>query len=265
MKKLISLVLSLALLITLLPPFSTPHKASAAGTYFMFNNEQYLVANARKTTDQRVTLTGTINNVVGNSISYSVYNITMNGSEEIPGKSIENQTANVVLKGNNITVNNIELYSGLNKITFKGIYGTSTVTESIYIEYRDNPLLYDLAANIRGNKYSILEDQTTVLQSALSDGKDNEDISISGVAPNATKVVVILNGKSYEYRVSDAGDYKFIASPLNIKTGKNIVTFRVSNDSQTIETTREIAFYNGKATFYDLNLSDGTRSTDLAQ
>ncbi|MCM3628090.1 S-layer homology domain-containing protein [Paenibacillus glycanilyticus] len=265
MKKLLSLVLSLALLITLLPPFSTPHKASAAGTYFLFNNEMYTVLDARMTTDKLVTLTGTINNVVGNSISYSVYNIKRNDASETPVKSIENQTANIRLSGNNITVSNLELYPGLNKITFKGIYGTSTVTESIYIEYRDNPLLYDLTANIRGVQYSILEDATTVLQSPMSEGKDSEDISISGVAPNATKVVVVMNGKSYEYRVSDSGDYKFIASPLNIKAGKNIVTIRVSNDNQTIETTRELAFYNGSVTFYDVNLTDGTSTVDLAQ
>lgn len=265
MKKLISLVLSLALLITLLPPFSAPHKASAAGTYFMFNNEMYTVNDARLVTDKFVTLTGTINNVVGNSISYSVYNIKRNDPTEEPVKSIENQTSNLRLTGNNLTVTNLELYPGLNKITFKGIYGTSTITESIYIEYRDNPLLYDLTANIRGVQYSILEDATTILQSPMSEGKDSEDISISGVAPNATKVVVIMNGKSYEYRVSDSGDYKFIASPLNIKAGKNIVTIRVSNDNQTIETTRELAFYNGSVTFYDVSLTDGISSVDLAQ
>ncbi|GMK49020.1 hypothetical protein PghCCS26_61500 [Paenibacillus glycanilyticus] len=265
MKKLLSLVLSLALLITLLPPFSTPHKASAAGTYFMFNNEMYAAKDARMTTDKYVTLTGTINSVVGNSISYSVYNIKRNDPTEAPVKSIENQTSNIKLTGNNLTVTNLELYPGLNKITFKGIYGTSTVTESIYIEYRDNPLLYDLTANIRGVQYSILEDATTILQSPMSEGKDSEDISISGVAPNATKVVVVMNGKSYEYRVSDSGDYKFIASPLNIKAGKNIVTIRVSNESQTIETTRELAFYNGSVTFYDVNLTDGTTTADLSQ
>lgn len=263
MKKLLSLVLSLALLITLLPPFGTPHKASAAGTYFLFNNEQYSAASARITTDQRVTLKGTINNVVGNSISYSVYNVSVNGNTETVVNSIENQTANVTLSGNNITVSNVELYPGLNKLTFKGIYGTSTVSESIYIEYRNSPMLYDLAATIRGTSYPILEDQTTVLQSALSDGKTSEDISISGKAPNATKVAVIVNGKSYEYNVSDAGDYNFVASPLNIKSGKNIVTIRVYNNSQVVETIREIAFYNGSSTFYDMSVTDGTTSIDL--
>lgn len=263
MKKLLSLVLSLALLITLLPPFGTPQKASAAGTYFLFANEQYTAGSARITTDQRVTLKGTINNVVGNSISYSVYNISVSGGKETVVNSIENQTANVSLSGNNMTVSNVELYPGLNKLTFKGIYGTSTVSESIYIEYRNSPMLYDLTATIRGTSYPILEDQTTVLQSALSDGKTSEDISISGKAPNATKVSVIVNGKSYEYNVSDAGDYKFVASPLNIKTGKNIVTIRVYNNSQVVETTREIAFYNGSSTFYDMSVSDGTTSIDL--
>ncbi|WP_336776630.1 S-layer homology domain-containing protein [Paenibacillus sp. MMO-58] len=263
MKKLLSLVLSLALLITLLPPFSTPHKASAAGTYFLFPNEQYTSGSARITTDQRVTLKGTINNVVGNSISYSVYNVSVSGGKETVVNSIENQTANISLSGNNISVNNVELYPGLNKLTFKGIYGTSTVSESIYIEYRNSPMLYDLTATIRGTSYPILEDQTTVLQSALSDGKTSEDISISGKAPNATKVSVSVNGKSYEYNVSDAGDYKFVASPLNIKAGKNIVTIRVYNNSQVVETTREIAFYNGSSTFYDMSVTDGTTSIDL--
>jgi len=37
----------------------------------------------------------------------------------------------------------------------------------------------------------------------------------------------------------------------------------VKNATQTIETTREIAFYNGEVTFYDVNITDGTSTEAL--
>ncbi|WP_165280034.1 S-layer homology domain-containing protein [Paenibacillus protaetiae] len=266
-KKLLPLLLTLALLIGLLPSIGALQTVSAAdttapsgGNYFNFPNEQYSASNARITTNQRVTLNGTINNVVGNSVSYSVYNITLNGSTEKVVNKIENQDDNITLNSNAITVTNLELFPGLNKITFKGTQGTSSVTESIYIEYRNSPMLYDLQATIRGSVYNILEDQTTVIQSALSQGKTKEDIAITGKAPNATKVAVTVNGRSYEYSVASSSDYSFTASPISVNAGKNVITIKVYNNSQVVETTREIAFYNGTVSFFDLQLthdSDG--------
>ena len=50
-----------------------------------------------------------------------------------------------------------------------------------------------------------------------------------------------------------------------MQKGKNSVKIKISNGSQVIETTRDIAFYNGSVTFYDVNLNEfsGTSTTLL--
>ncbi|XEC95355.1 S-layer homology domain-containing protein [Paenibacillus tarimensis] len=255
MKKWLSVLLSLALLITMLPGFDGSVKA--AGNYFIFTNEGYTATSARISTDQRITLTGTVNNIVGNSISYSVYQVSLSGNgQEKEGESVENQKANISLSGNTITIGNIQLFPGLNKIKFTGLSGSTQVSESIYIEYRNSPLLYNLTALINGSQFEIKETETTVIYSTASNGKSTQNISITGVAPNATQVTVAVNGLSYTYSVSSSGDWTFAASPLTMKQGKNTLVITVTNGSQSVQTTREIAFYNGNITFYDLKLSE---------
>ncbi|MCD9022283.1 S-layer homology domain-containing protein [Cohnella silvisoli] len=250
-QKILSILLVFALVITMLPLQRASVQAASAHN-FNFINEQYTVGSARITTNDRVTLTGTINNVNAASVKYSVYNI--NPSNQAVITSNENQTGNITFNGTTITIFNIQLFPGMNKITFSGTQGVSLVEESVYVEYRNSPMLYDLTAGLNGSVFTINETQTTVVHSTASMGKANTDISISGKAPNATKVSVIIGNKSNTYSISSSSDYSFVASPVNLKKGMNLVTIRVFNDTQYVETTREIAFYNGEVTFYDLTL-----------
>lgn len=257
MQRMLAALLVIALVFTM-APLSRNQAQAASAHNFNFFNEQYTVSSARITTNERVNLTGTINNVNGNSIKYSVYQI--NPYNENILQSNENQTGNMQFSGSAINVLNIQLYPGMNKITFVGQSGASTVSDSIYIEYRDSPMLYDLTAGLDGSLFSINETDTTVVHSTASRNKSSADISISGKAPNATKVTVIVNGKSNTYSISSTSDWSFVASPINVQKGMNIVTIRVYNNTQYVETTRQIAFYNGEVTFYDLKLeaTDGT-------
>ncbi|WP_028559259.1 S-layer homology domain-containing protein [Paenibacillus pinihumi] len=262
MKKALSILLTIALIITLLPP-SAPIAQAAGANNFTFVNEQYSPKSARITTNERVNLNGTINNVIGSTISYSVYQINLLGDEEQVVNSNENQTSNITLSGNSIAVYNLQLFPGLNRITFKGTQGNSDVSDSIYIEYRNSPTLYNLVASLDGLQYEIQEEGTTVLHSVPSQGKASTDISITGRAPNADKVTVIVNNKSYTYSVNSTTNWSFIASPVNVRKGKNTITIRVFNKNQFVETVRDVAFYNGQVTFYDLNLTTATDSASL--
>lgn len=251
-QRVLSVLLVIALLVTMFPSQWSNNVQAAAAHNFNFNNEQYTVGSARITTNERVNLTGTINNVNGNSIKYSVYQINPFNEDELA--KTENQTGNMTFSGSTINVFNVQLYPGMNKITFTGTSGASTISDSIYIEYRDSPMLYDLTAGLDGTLFNIEEAATTVVHSTTSRGKASADISISGKAPNATKVTVIVNGKSNTYSISSSSDWSFVASPINVQKGMNLVTIRVFNNSQYVETTREIAFYNGEVTYYDLTL-----------
>ncbi|MDQ0062016.1 S-layer homology domain-containing protein [Paenibacillus harenae] len=260
LKKITAVLIMLALVLQVLPPYSGNDVSAATGS-FSFTNESDVSTAPRITTEPRVTLTGSISNVNGSTVSYDVVQIINNKGNNDPaddqiGSKRENVTSNIYINGFNIQVYNIELFPGLNRITFRGVQGGGEVTNSIYINYHNAPVFYDLVAQLDGNRFTVEENGTTVVHSTNSTGKTSADISLTGFAPNAQSVTVITNNSSKTYNVSSSNDYQFAASPINLQQGKNLVTISVKNADQTIETTREIAFYNGSVTFYDVNLQE---------
>ncbi|UHA75692.1 S-layer homology domain-containing protein [Paenibacillus sp. 481] len=268
MKRFLSILLTVALVFTLVPiPFGAAKIAEAAGAaqFFIFPNEQYTPASARVTNNERITLNGTLNGVNGNTMSYSIYQITMNGTQESIIDKREEQTAGINLNGSQISIPNLQLFPGLNRITFKGMQGASQVTDSIFIEYRNGPTMYDMMATLDGYNFDLKEKETTVVHSPQSKGRQNVNISISGKAPNADKVQVTVNGRSWTFNVAKANDYTFFASPISVNKGKNVVTIKSFNGNQAVETTRELAFYNDTVTFVDVHMLDNAgNKVDLA-
>lgn len=254
-KKLGMWCILVALVVQLLPAIGGDGTVSAATGNFTFPTESDVIGSPRITTDERVTLQGTLNNVDPSTISYNVYQIINPDTEQI-GSKRENLTSNVSINGFSIQIFNIQLFPGLNKITFKGTQGGGEVSNSIYIEYRNGPMLYDLTASLDGNSFPIVENGTTVVQSNPSRGRSAADISITGKAPNAQQVTIVVNGSSKTYSVNSSNNNTFAAAPITLQKGKNQVTIKVSNGTQVIETTRDIAFYNGSVTFYDVNINE---------
>lgn len=266
MKRLLSIIITMALLITLLPPFSSPQTATAAGSYFLFANEQSAPGNARIVSSQSIKLEGTINGVVGNSISYNVEQITWDGIKEKPGVKTQEITTGISTStgDNSLVISNLTLFPGLNKITLKGIAGASSVSESIYIEYRNSPMLYDLKVTFENKDYAVPVDMPTMLYSTAPIVQKTGEIVISGKAPNAQKVSIDINGRTYDFNVSASStDSRFSTSLLSIQKGMNKVVLKVHNNGQVVETTREIAFYNGEVTFYDLKMKDSAATPQV--
>ena len=277
MKKLVSILLTLALVVTLIPAslgtaVSTAFAASA--NHFVFPNEQYSPTSARITNSERVTLEGSLNGVNGNSISYSVYKLNKNPDPTATDKYLvdqndkrEGQTANIMINGSKIQLYNLQLYPGLNQVTFKGLQGMSDVYDSIFIEYRNGPTMYDMSVSLDGNVYNLKEDESTIVYSDASQGKKSVNVSISGKAPNADKVQIEVNGRSWSFGVSKSNDWTFFASPIAIEQGRNLVKIKVFNGTQSVETTREVAFFNGDVTFHDVHMKEtgGTTKYDLSQ
>lgn len=261
-KKFIAVILAFSLLLQLFPAQAPVANAAVSNGSFIFPSESTDSTSYRITTDARVTLQGSINNVNSSTISYSVHQIIddkgdIDAANDIIGTSKVDQTSNIFIDGNTITVFNLELFPGKNKITFKGIQGGGEVADSFYIDYRNGPMFYNLLAQIDGQAFPVQESKTTVVYSNASKGRNNYDISLTGNAPNAQSVTVIVNGNSKTYNVNPSNNNSFVASPVNLKKGKNLITIRVINNSQTLETTREIAFYNGSVTYYDVNINEG--------
>ncbi|REE91484.1 S-layer family protein [Paenibacillus taihuensis] len=259
-KKLATWFILLALVIQFLPANRIETVQAATGN-FTFPNESDQQAAPRITTDERITLTGTISNVDPTSIAYNVYQITDPGdttitSDDKVGSQRENLTSNISISGSSIQIFNIQLFPGLNKITFTGTQGGGQVSNTIYVDYHNGPMLYDLTASLDGNSFPIVENGTTVVQSSTSRGKSTADISITGKAPNAQAVTIVVNGSSKTYSVNSANNNSFAAAPIRLNQGKNLVTIKIKNGTQTIETSRDIAFYNGSVTFYDVNINE---------
>lgn len=258
MKKALALVLTFALIVTLLPTYMAPQTASAAGTFFLFPNENDTRENARIVSTKTIQIDGTINGVVGSSISYNVKQVTSTGLEEVLNTTEEITTGISTTGDNRISINSLILFPGMNKITLKGIAGTSIVSEPIYIEYRDNPMLYDLRVSFENKDYEMKEAEPTMLYSTAPNITQQGQIVITGRAPNATKVTIDINGRSYDFNVSTGNNNnRFSTSQLTIDKGINNIKFKVHNGGQIVETTRQVAFYNGEVTYYDLKISDG--------
>lgn len=263
------LFLLLTLFIQLLPAYQGSSIDAAAAGYFTFPSESSDSTQPRVTTDGRTTLSGSVSSIAASSISYSIYQIVNNGGTSSPaddqiGSRKEGVSGGIYVNGYTLTVSNLELFAGLNRITFKGLYNGAEVTNSIYISYHNGPVFYNLAARLNGQSFDMKENVTTVVYSSASNGKSSTDIAITGNAPNASKVSVSVNGSSRSYSVSSANNYQFTLSPLTLRKGKNEVEITVTNNNQSIVTTREIAFYNGEVTFYDVDINDSGTGMNAA-
>ncbi|MFB5759892.1 S-layer homology domain-containing protein [Paenibacillus medicaginis] len=262
----LSMLLTVALLVTMVPMVWTGTAEAASGTYFIFPSEKYAVEDARVVTTERVDLEGSFNNVDEDTISYSVYQLSKSGDTYTEVSSNVGQTGNIYPDGTDLRILNLKLFSGLNKIVISGKKGSSNVSDTIYIEYRNGPTLSDLNATLNGTTVALTEDEPAVLMaSAIGKGNSSSQIVVSGYAANATKVTISTNGKSWTYNVSSSNNYKFTAGTVVINKGNNTLTITASNNDQSVTTTREITFYNGEPTFYNTYLlQDGKTSADLS-
>lgn len=259
LKKIVSMILIVALIVTVLPlPFASVAQAATDAKYFIFQNEKTDPENPRITNSQSVTLQGTLNGVNGQDISYSVAQVAIDKGVITQIASRDEQTAGIVIRGSSITINNLQLYPGLNRIIMQGYQGTSQVREAFFIEYRDGPTMYDLSVSLEGMQQELKETETTVVYSTASKGKPSVNVSLEGKAPNADKVQITVNGRSWTFTVSSNNSWRFFASPITINQGKNLVTIKAFNGTQSVETTREIAFYNQAVTFYDVYMNDAS-------
>ncbi|WP_051217265.1 S-layer homology domain-containing protein [Paenibacillus assamensis] len=265
LKKCLAIMLTLALLITMVPlPFGSVAQA-AGGGFFVFPNEQYDAKSARVTSDERITLDGSINGVSAKGISYSVQQITITpGGQEHVVTSRDEQTANIIVNGTNLKVFNLQLFSGLNRITFKGLQGSTEVYDSIYVEYRNGPTLSDLQVSLNGARQELKELETTIVNSKSPNNSNTASVSITGKAKNAEKVQVVVNNNSWTFNVSKNNNWEFFASPILLTKGKNIVKIRALNGTQVVETVREVALYNNTVTFYDVHFLNGSDKIDLS-
>lgn len=262
------MMLSLILLVTLIPLYgSTPTVSADANDYFNFTNESKTKGSARIVTSETVTLSGVLNNVDGLSVSYKVIQVPSNGEEDTPEKLAnyaQTQSINlgVSVVGNKITVQNIVLFPGMNRIEFTGSNGMMNVPGVVYIEYRDSPMLTNLRYSYSNSSATIfpVEDQVTMLYRPVGETRPDQ-MAITGNAPNASKVELIFNGYSYDYQVTSNNNYTFSFGSLPLVSGINVATFKITSGSHEFSTTRQIVLYNNNPVFYESSIDFNTNGT----
>lgn len=259
MKKLLSILLTLALVVTLVPIYGTTTTVSASNNYFLFNNERSDKSSARVVSTSVVTLSGVLNNITGSSVSYKVEQITAGAVTDVLDET-EDITFGISVNNNQITVANVILFPGLNRITFTGSTGTGTVSESIFIEYRDSPMLNNLQVSYNDVFVPIEETAATMLYRPANATGTNEVI-LSGFAPNASSVTVEVNGNSYTYGVSESSNFQFNTGKLVVSVGMNTIKFKVVNGGQVLETTRSLVLFGNSVVYYNENITQTDAAT----
>lgn len=260
MKRIFSMLLTVALVIGILPA-GWMGSVSAAGTFFIFPDQSYNMSLPKVVTTERVTFKGSINGVSSNSISYSV--VQLSNGVATNNKS-ENLRTGLSFAGSNITVTDLKLYSGLNKITFFSNQNSSNMQDVIYIEYQDGPKLSNLTATLGDQTEGLPEGATTVLVDEDNSGTDDVRVIIRGTATNATNVTLSSNKSNTTYSVSGANNYLFTGS-VTLAPGSNNVTIKAFNATQNVVANREITIYTGNPEFYNVVLQrDGNTSADLS-
>lgn len=266
MKKVLSIILSLVLFVTLIPVYGPSQTVSANTSLeraFNFPNEGTSRASARVVTADKITLNGTLSSIVGNSISYEVLQVPVTGTEVILD-SRPDSDLNITISGNKITVRDIQLFPGMNKIQFTGRQGASIIKDAIYIEYRNSPMLNNLEFQYEedGNKYQSIENQPIIIRQPNTPQPRNI-VHIKGEAPNATLIVMEFNGRKYQYTPTSSNEFYFGNVPLD--NGINTAVFTISTSTYELVSTKQIVLYSEAPVFFEQMINLKETDTDNNQ
>lgn len=262
-KKLLSILLAVALIVTVFPPFMA-QQVEAAGTYFIFPDMSGDRNSPIRTNDKEINLDGSYNSVSESSIVYSVEQILNKTTMQV-GLSRLNTTAGLAAIDGSISVMGLDLFPGLNRITFKGNSGFSALSDTFFVEYIDNPVLYNLKFIGSSGDYGISQSRVIVTE-GMTTQPGTGNITLQGLAPNSEEVRVFI-GEDFSKSFPVVND-QFFASGLTLERGKNTVKFVVSNDDQNVETTKEFIYFNGDITFFDMGVGvdlNGNDDLDVAE
>lgn len=256
-KRYLHLLLAVVLLMTMVPML--PAQAAGSGSFFVWDDLPTTV------NTQRVSLSGLLNQVASSGITYTVEQLSENN--EVLQKRDKNAIGITVSSdGKQINVVNLQLFPGNNRVTFYGKRGSSEVSEYFTVKYIDAPILYNLQF-IGGSEKKRLNDASeTIVTNKNTSSAAQSQFTIEGNAPNASKVIIEFgDNQSRDVAVREDGTDYFVASQIKLNKGKNTIKFKVKNDSQTIEVTREVVYFDDTVTFYDTKMKYDNSPTNVVE
>jgi hypothetical protein len=248
-KKWTSLVLVVALIVTMAPLGWTP-KVSADSIYFQFDNLSTDMNSPVEVITDRINISGSFSGVSPTSITYRVERLTDDGDliESTVG------TATPIISNNDSTFLfvGVQIFEGLNRIVVTGINASSNQVEGEgYVYFANSPII---------SKVSLSDGRTLVAGTPRIVGTSNPGIIVN--ATNAAEVTI--NGiAAYS---GSSGTY--ITTSVTLQPGYNQLQIVASNNGKTYTVTRELVYYSGSPTAFDMKAGtislDGNPTVNLA-
>lgn len=235
-RRMMAVIMSLALVITLLPIGAIKEALAASYSYFTISPFSTDVNNPTTVNVPTIDLSGTFSSEVnGSTISYKIQQI-VNGTAVQTSLS----TQAPIISQQSFTFKGIQLFSGLNKIIIEGknTVGNTVSTadnESAYIFFANVPIIYDIR-QIDGTIY----DSTVYIDEAKT-GKNTLSFTFHAPNTNQTSINGIIG-------IPGGGDM-WIASGIPLNVGMNTITIVAQNSTQSYTVTRKAVFFNGQSTF----------------
>lgn len=247
-RKWTSLVLVAALIVTLAPlgPFGGGSKASAdASVYFQFDNLSTDMTSPVEVTTKTINVSGSFTGVSSTSIAFRIERLTDDGQliESTTGTTtpiISNNDSTFLFVG-------VQIFEGLNRIVVTGINSAgNTVEGEGYVYFANNPAI---------TKVSLSDGRTLVAGTPLLVRTANPGIIVNAI--NAEEVtingVVAYSGSSGTY----------ITTSVTLQSGYNRLEIVATNNGKTFTVSRELIYYSGNPTAYDVWADDGNKQVNL--
>ncbi|AIQ55171.1 S-layer homology domain-containing protein [Paenibacillus sp. FSL R7-0331] len=201
------------------------------------------------TSNQTLNITGVYSQVTSTTMKVVVEQLSQDSTGKWVTDSTRVTTGTVTTDtnspGNRFVTSGVTLYSGFNKITFSGLQGNLTRSESFYVLYDRVPYITSLQV-LGGPAALNLNEGTQVVVPVSS-------ITLQGKVANATKVTVSLNGGT-ALQTSLLEDGTFFTPALTLKPGLSSLQIIVQNASDKITIDRNVYFFDTDQPYASLNL-----------
>ncbi|OKP85582.1 S-layer homology domain-containing protein [Paenibacillus sp. P32E] len=205
-----------------------------------------------KTSTPNFSITGTYAQVTASTMKVTVQQMTQSGGKWVTDDTHTTTgavTTDTLNPDNRFIASGLTLFTGYNKVTFSGMQGSLTRSESFYVLYDKVPYISSLQVLGGGPTAINLNEGTKVVV-------PNQQITLQGNVTNATKVGVSLNGGS-SLQTSLLEDGTFFTPALTLKSGENTLDIVVQNAADSISIKRSVYYFDTNKPFTDLLITHG--------
>jgi hypothetical protein len=266
-----------ALIVSMFPGKYTPLAAAATTTYFspdelklrdtVVLDPNVITAGAEGlisrssvylTTNQNLSITGTYSQVTSSTMKVTVEQLTQSTTGKWTTDSTRLTTGTVTPDANSpsnrFTTSGVVLYAGFNKITFSGMQGNLTRSESFYVLYDKVPYISSLQV-LGGPAALNLNEGTQVVVPV-------DTVTLQGKVSNATQVILSLNGGT-SLTTTLLEDGTFFSPSLTLKPGLSTIKINIKNASDSIDIERSLYFFDTNQPYASLNITHNLGSYNI--